>query len=169
MVERFIRSHTGGGEGKTHLRSRLEMRMLIGGISTSSEGNVIVPQAVLPVIINLEDAFARDRGILEESWPRLMSLLKNNIVEPIFRERSIVERESKRVDMRTSRSNNNSKRKVVAPLRFYGVERKAEGDGIVIVYRVRKTTPRFDLLTWVAGEKEVRSMYYIIFFIVLDG
>ncbi len=116
-------------------------------------------QAVLPMVIDLEGAFARDRGVLEESWPRLMSVLKQKIVEPIFRERLIAERESKRVDIGASRSGNNSKRKVVAaPLRLYGVERKAEGDGIVLVYVVRKTSPRFDILTWMAGEREVRSV-----------
>ncbi len=128
-----------------------------------------VPQAVLPVVIDLEGVFARDRGILEESWPRIMSILKQKIVEPIFRERLILERESKRVDMgAASRSSTNSKRKVAVPFRLYGVERKVEGHGIVVVYVVRKTSPCFDFLTWVAGEREVRNVQHF-FLLVLDG
>ncbi len=42
-----------------------------------------VPQAVLPVVIDLEGAFACDRGILEESWPCIMYILRQKIVEPI--------------------------------------------------------------------------------------
>ncbi len=168
MAESFSQSHI--GRGQTHQRRRLEMHLIVGGISASSEGKVKVPQAVLPVIIDLEGAFAHDRGVLEESWPRLMSVLKEKIVEPIFRERLIAERESKRVvDIGASRSGNNSKRKVVAPpLRLYGVERKAEGGGIVLVYVVRKTSPHLGILTWMAGEREVRRVRSHCFFVVCN-
>ncbi len=66
-----------------------------------------------------------------------------------------------------SRSSTNSKRKVVVPLRLYGVERKVEGHGIVLVYVVRKTSPCFDFLTWVAGERgEERTTFFLSYLMV---